>query len=477
MAPEPRRAGPNAETLNDSFHVPGSGDDEASAVPVLVLLWSLDEPERCGEAVHLPAIGNELFTIGRAVEADDDGAVPLSFGQLRPAGRVDTGPLRSARVSRRQLAISHEAGGALRIEQLGRGTLRLDGHAMPVGVVRPGGVIEVEHRLVLLYTRRPATWVSSRAADSDDGFDFGAADPWGLVGEAPATWELRRQIVFLAAQGEHLLVLGPSGSGKELVVQAIHRESRRGRAPLVSRNAATIPEALIDAELFGNLRNYPNPGMPERPGLLGEADGGSLFLDEVGELAPSLQAHLLRVMDRGEYQRLGETQMRHADLRLLAATNRDPGELKHDLLARFTHRLRVPGLGERPEDTILIARQILQGIAASAPRTSPPTLGPDLVTMLVGHGFTTHVRELQELLWRALRDGVADVLGSPPELVRVARPRPDAPEPTPGLASLTRAVVQGVLDRCGGVKEVAWRELGLRNRYQLHRVLKKLGIE
>jgi two-component system nitrogen regulation response regulator GlnG/two-component system response regulator HydG len=182
-------------------------------------------------------------------------------------------------------------------------------------------------------------------------------------------------------------------------------------------------------------------------------------------------------MDRGEYQRLGETQLRHADLRLLAATNRDPGELKHDLLARFTHRLRVPGLGERPEDTILIARQILRGIEASTPRTSTPTLGADLVTALVGYGFTTHVRELQGLLWRTLRAGVADVLGPPPELARVPRPRPDVPDPLPALASLTRAVVLGVLDRCGGVKEVAWRELGLRNRYQLHRVLKKLGIE
>ena len=96
-----------------------------------------------------------------------------------------------------------------------------------------------------------------------------------------------------------------------------------------------------------------------------------------------------------------------------------------------------------------------------------------MVTALVGYGFTTHVRELQELLWRALRDGGADVLGPPPELVRVTRPRPDAPQPTPVLASLTRAVVLGVLGRCGGVKEVAWRELGLRNRC----VLRRLGIE
>jgi len=111
-------------------------------------------------------------------------------------------------------------------------------------------------------------------------------------------------------------------------------------------------------------------------------------------------------------------------------------------------------------------------VASTAPRCSAL-----VVTALVGYGFTTHVRELQELLWQALRDGDGAVLGPPPELVRIARPRPDAPEPTPALASLTRAVVLGVLERCAGVKEVAWRELGLRNRYQLNRVLKKLGIE
>jgi transcriptional regulator with AAA-type ATPase domain len=485
VATELRRAGPSEETLNDSVRAAGDGSSDAvrDAVPVLVILWSRDEPERSGEAVLLP-VGNDIHTIGRAVLVDDDGAIPLSFGQLRPAGRVDTGPLQSARISRRQLAIAHEAGGGLRIEQCGRGVMRLDGHAMPTGVIRPGGVIEVEHRLVLFYTRRPATWARPRPPGSADDFAFGAADPWGIVGESPATWELRRQIAFLAARDEHVLVLGPSGSGKELVVQAIHGQSRRARGPLISRNAATIPETLIDAELFGNLRNYPNPGMPERPGLLGDADGGALFLDELGELSLRLQSHLLRVMDRGEYQRLGETRVRRADLRLLAATNRDPTELKHDLLARFTHRLSIPGLDDRPEDTILIARHILRSLAASAPdlvapilQAGGPALAPELVAALVGRRFDTHVRELQELLWRALRANVGDALAPPTDLLRVPRPRPetDGPEANPG--TLTREAVQAALERCGGIKESAWRELGLRNRYQFHRILKKLAIE
>ena len=480
MATPPRRGSPLDETLNETADAPtGAGGAEQSWVPVLVLLWSRDEPERCGEAVHLPPDSRELFTIGRAVDVDEDGAIPLSLGQLRPGGRVDTGPLRSARVSRRQLTIGRDAGDGLRVEQTGRNTVRLDGHAMTSGVIHPGSVVEVEHRLLFLYTRRPATWVRPRPAGPGDGFAFGAADPWGIVGESPATWELRQHVGFLAARDEHVIVLGPSGSGKELVVQALHGRSRRARGPLVARNAATIPEALIDAELFGNLRNYPNPGTPERPGLLGEADGGALFLDEIGELPPRLQAHLLRVMDRGEYQRLGESRARRADVRLLAATNRDPSELKHDFLARFPHRLRVPGLDDRPEDILLIARHILAGLAASAPapQQGGPTLGPELVASLVGYRFTTHVRELQELLWRALKRDGGPALAPPPDLVQVARPRPAALESSPGFVTLTRDAVLAALERCGGVKEVAWRELGLRNRYHLHRVLKKLGVE
>src|SRR5262249_46286359 len=154
------------------------------------------------------------------------------------------------------------------------------------------------------------------------GFPFGRADADGFVGESPAAWDLRDRLAFIGPQAGHVLLVGESGVGKELAARALHARSRRSRRPLVSRNAATLPEALIDAELFGHARDYPNAGMPERAGLVGEADGGTLFLDEIGELPEARQAHLLRLLDGGEYQRLGDPRVRRADVRFIAATNR-----------------------------------------------------------------------------------------------------------------------------------------------------------
>ncbi len=468
-------ASPLEATLNDTLDSGDNSDDPLLRVPVIVLLWSRDEPERCGEAAHLYANAGATYTLGRAVDVGDHGEVPLTFGQMRPRGRIDTGALRSAHISRRHLALQLEDE-LLRVELLGRGVLRLDGHPMTAGVLAPGGLIEVQNRCVLLYTHRPAGWTRPRVAGLPDTFAFASADPFGLVGETPTTWELREQVEFLASRDEHVLVHGPSGSGKELLVSAIHGLSSRAGGPLVARNAATIPETLIDAELFGNPRNYPNPGMPERPGLLGEADRGTLFLDEIGELPLAMQAHLLRVMDAGEYQRLGEAKVRRTDMRLVAATNRDPKTLKHDLLARFPHRLSVPGLAARAEDVILIARHLVH--KPTTPPEPAPALGSELTCALLGYPFATHVRELLELLWRARKFRPGPVLVPPAELVHVARPRPtDAAEPATTPSTLSREAVLEVLERCGGIKETAWRELGLRNRFQLHRVLKKLGID
>ena len=174
-------------------------------------------------------------------------------------------------------------------------------------------------------------------------------------------------MAFAAQAASHVLITGASGVGKELAARAVHALSARADGPWVSRNAATLPDGLADAEFFGNAANYPNPGMPERPGLVGEAAGGTLFLDEIGELSEPLQAKLLRVADAGEYQRLGEATPRHADFVLVGATNRDPSSLKHDLAARFPVRLHVPGLAERREDIPLIAEALLQRAVAKMP--------------------------------------------------------------------------------------------------------------
>jgi two-component system nitrogen regulation response regulator GlnG/two-component system response regulator HydG len=328
------------------------------------------------------------------------------------------------------------------------------------------------------------------------------------VGESPAAYRLRDLAAFHAKASTNVLLLGPSGSGKELAARAIHRLSRRADRPWVARNAATFPAGLIDAELFGNPRNYPNPGMAERPGLIGQADGGTLFLDEIGELPAELQAHLLRVLDGdGEYHRLGEAAPRRADLRLVAATNRDAQALKHDLLARLTLRLRLPGLEERREDIPLLARHLLKQAAARDPEVAArfvadkgawagePRIDPALVDHLVRHHFAAHLRELETLLWQAMAGSrhyyvalTEEVLAHWTPAPRPAREDPRPADPPVGLDEApppaqpgappepTLDEIRAAIAAADGNLARAARALGL-SRYALYRVLRKHGID
>ncbi len=477
---QPRRQ-PHESTLTErppSQHV-GDLADGASA-PALVLVWSEGEPGRVGQVLVLPLAVRVPVSIGRALDPGEDGALPLVFRRLRPHAAETTGPFGAARISRYQVRLLLGADESLHVEHTGRGALQVQGAPAQRATLRHGDVLWVVGRFMLLYSRRPVDW--PRGDRFGAPFPFGAADGSGLVGESVAAWNLRRQVAFLAARGEHALVYGPSGSGKELVVRAIHAASSRGNLPLVARNAATIPESLIDAELFGNLKNYPNPGMADRVGLLGEADGSTLFLDEIGELSHTLQAHLLRVMDSGEYQRLGEAARRTTRARLIAATNRDPAVLKHDLLARFAHRLRVPGLGERPEDVPLIARHQLRQFAAEDPGLrrffvgEEPRLSPQLAHALVRHAFTTHTRELSEILWRSIAGRRGATIELPPDFEPSAAPAPRESAESIDPKGLSREQIVAALTRHNGVRGLGRRELGLRSRDQLKRLLKKYDI-
>jgi len=236
--------------------------------------------------------------------------------------------------------------------------------------------------------------------------EFGEPDLHGIVGESPAAWRLRDRIAWAAASREHTLILGPSGSGKELAARAIHASSARARGPFIARNAATIPPSLFDAELFGNVKGYPGPGVPERPGLVGAAQGGTLFLDELGELPETSQSHLLRLLDEGgEYHPLGASSAKRSNLRVLGATNRDPACLKHDLAARLIGRLTVPGLDERRDDIPLLVRHLLRRATESPESGSTePAVGAGLIETLLHHPYTTHLRELHALLWKALEE-------------------------------------------------------------------------
>ncbi|MBX2798394.1 MAG: sigma 54-interacting transcriptional regulator [Myxococcales bacterium] len=439
--------------------------------PTLVLLACVAQPDRVGELAFLDTLETP-HTVGR------HGTLP--WARVRPGHEEPTGPIADSSLSRVQLTVS-TVKGRTEVHNVGQLPLRLNGRPATRSALQPGDLLELGDRVLL----RVSEW-REPPAFHPPSHAFGHPDALGWVGESAASWALRARVAFVAPRLAHVLVTGASGSGKELVARGLHALSDRGTAPLVSRNAATIPESIADAELFGHAAGYPNPGMPERRGLVGEADGSTLFLDEFGELPTELQARLLRVLDDGEYARLGEARPRRADIRLIAATNRDPQHLKHDVLARLTLDVEVPGLGARIDDIPLLAAYLMRRIARAddvlAQRffddgnpDGHPRWTTRLVRQLVCRRYDTHVRELERSLWKAISaapDDVLDAVGPAPP-TSVPAPVHDAwVDPN----TLDPEVVQAALDRHDGLQEPVWKELGLSSRHVLARFVKKHGL-
>ena len=410
--------------MNSTTFLPEHLSSQDGAVPTsrdvlaLVIAWSVDEPDRVGEAFLIPTDdARARYLLGRGEYRPEDGSARLLPFQQRPGWRAPMPPLMTPTISREQLRLQLDEHGALVVTNVGRCSLRHNGQPVDEARVVPGDLLELRGQLLLLcvqrteYLQPPVELVQH---------PFGAADGFGLVGESAVMWELREQLAFVGGRSGHVLIQGASGTGKELAARAIHAGSPRHRRPLISRNAATFPESLIDAELFGNVRNYPNQGMPERPGLIGEADGSTLFLDEFGELPPVLQTHLLRVLDQGEYQRLGEARPQRADLRLVAATNRPEEALKHDVLARLKLRIVMPDLNARREDIPLLTRHILRTLLTEDPALAQrrfsgqmPRLSAAFVKSLILHSYTTHYRELEQWLWKSIGEARGPILDTP----------------------------------------------------------------
>jgi two-component system nitrogen regulation response regulator GlnG/two-component system response regulator HydG len=465
----------------ESERGPARGEADAN---VLVVAWYPEDPERVGEIAVVPGTGRPLI-FGRA--GGRDATRILLFGPRRLEPRP---PLGSRRLSREQLEIRCVED-ELQVRRIGECPMHVNGVRRDEGVLRPGDTLRFGQTLVLLYTRRPARIPPQRYLDPAHVGRFGAADGAGIVGESPAIWSLRDRLAFAAKSGAHVLLTGESGTGKELAARAIHRFSNRASRPFVARNAATLPAGLIDAELFGNVRNYPNPGMPERPGLVGLADHGHLFLDEIGELPADLQAHLLRVLDAdGEYQRLGDSVVRRADLCLLGATNRGPEEIKHDLAARFTVRVDVPPLSARREDIPWLIHHIVGRAAEKSPALAARFLAEGagdraavradarLVDELLRRPFKTNARELEAALWEAMARSEGDTIAWAPQRAageaEVRRPPASSRRRrNPGPAA---DAIRAALARAEGNVGQAAEAMGLSSRYALYRLMKKYGI-
>ena len=298
----------------------------------------------------------------------------------------------------------------------------------------------------------------------------------GLVYESEAMHRLVTLAVKIAPADVPVLVTGPNGAGKERIAEIVQANSRRARAPFVKVHAGALPHDLLESELFGAEAGAYTGAIRAREGRFEAADGGTLFLDEIGTLPPEGQVKLLRVLQSGEFERLGSSVTRRVDVRVVCATNADLAEqirkglFREDLYFRLNVvELAVPALKDRADDVLPLAAALLASFAAPRPA---PALTPAAQRALVGYAWPGNVRELENRLRRALLVEAGDVLDAP-DLGFGERPS-GAPESARG-DSEERAALEAVIVRHEGRVSQAAEELGL-SRQALYRRMERLGI-
>jgi DNA-binding NtrC family response regulator len=227
-----------------------------------------------------------------------------------------------------------------------------------------------------------------------------------LIGNAACMLEVSRRIRLVAPRSTPVLIEGPTGSGKELVAEALHRLSARSRKPFVAINCAAIPEALLEAELFGHTRGAFTGAVQGRVGRIEAADGGTLFLDEIGEMPLGLQSKLLRFVECGELQRVGDNETLKVDVRIVAATHRplaehaQIGSFRSDLYYRLAvFLIRTPALAEHAQDLPILVDHCMQQLGRESP---VKRIVPGAMAKLAAHNWPGNVRELEHVLERAV---------------------------------------------------------------------------
>jgi two-component system, NtrC family, response regulator AtoC len=333
---------------------------------------------------------------------------------------------------------------------------------------------------------------TSTAASGPPEAEWGDPGP-RMVGVSAPFRQVLARLRLAAGSTAPVLLEGATGTGKELAADYIHRHSVRAAGPLVTLDCTTLREDLFDSEVFGQEGGSVTGPTSERPGLIERAHGGTLFLDQIGELPPSLQAKLLRALESGEFRRAGGGRTRRADLRIVCASNRDlrgHPAFRQDLYYRIAcMRIRLPSLAERSDDIPVLARELLARIGASANRHFD--LDPAALALLQGHPFPGNVRELRNLLWVAAllgdggridasrlavalqTDAGVGVAAQAPQVRAQVRPSPAASPLT--LQDLERRHVRDLLARHGGNRRAVAAVLKVSER-TLYRKLKRYGL-
>jgi DNA-binding NtrC family response regulator len=363
----------------------------------------------------------------------------------------------------------------------GQGTIETAVQAMKLGaydyLTKPFPLSELEALIERAYERRQLRKENVQLKEVLSR----SQTPQEIIGRSPAMQEVFRLIERAGPTDKAILIQGESGTGKELVARALQRASRRANRPMVVINCAALPETLLESELFGHEKGSFTGAIAAKPGLFEVADGGTLFIDEIGELAGPLQAKLLRVLEDGSLRRIGSLKERRVDVRLLAATNRDmdeaiaEGHFRQDLYYRINvMSLALPPLRERLGDIPLLVRHVLG---------NEWTITPAAMQAIEAYHWPGNIRQLINAVERAqiMSDGKCIGLESLPAEVgvgagrrklRAANPRPDGEQ----LADVQRAYILEILTRERGNKARTARALGV-NRRSLYRLLEKYQIE
>jgi transcriptional regulator with PAS, ATPase and Fis domain len=306
----------------------------------------------------------------------------------------------------------------------------------------------------------------------------------GFIGSSAAAEAVRIAARRAAESDLPVLLVGETGTGKDLLARAIHAASERSERPFVALNCALFSEALLESELFGHARGAFTGAAALKPGLVEAADGGTLFLDELADMPRPIQAALLRFLELGEFRRLGETEVRHADVRIIAAMHLDvdealaTGQVRRDLHFRLdVFRIEVPPLRERSEDVPELAARIVDDVAKRL-GCGPLALSADALAALSRHAFPGNVRELRNEIERlyAMRGGGV-LVGKEMLSERV---RSEDPQSAGSYAEAVRAfklrLLRDALARSGGSRSAAARGLGL-HPSNLMRMIRELGID
>jgi DNA-binding NtrC family response regulator len=304
-----------------------------------------------------------------------------------------------------------------------------------------------------------------------------------IIGKSTSMQDVFALIRRLSGSAVNVLVTGESGTGKELVARALHFNSPRAKKPFVAVNCAAIPDTLLESELFGYKRGAFTDARTDRPGMFVEADGGTIFLDEIGDLTPALQAKLLRVLQEREIRPLGAARPEKVDVRVVSATNRDlaqrmaEGAFREDLFYRLNViEVVLPPLRDRAEDVLPLAEHFLQEATARSGKRILAFTQPAL-KILLAYPWPGNVRELENVVERAIALAEGDVIG-PDDLPSQVRERrsPDVLQAALArgltLAELEREYIQRVLQAEGANKTRAAQRLGL-DRKTLYRKLEE----